>query len=162
LFPLQAFNLLPQPGYDAALGDVNCADGKAHLGGYLCRRAALHGSLEECAPRSGLEFAFDALGRLSYQAALIVGFPFAGRALADVGTLPRALLHPRATRSLNAPAAAFQEVEDFVARDGEQPAAKGATRRIVVEPMHGGRNRPEHLLHEIGGIRILEPTFSRE
>src|SRR5262249_36175906 len=55
-----------------------------------------------------------------------------------------------------------EEVVQLVPGDREQPAAEGAAAGVVVEPAGRGRHGPEDLLHEGGGVGVLQAAAAGE
>ena len=94
-------------------------------------------------------------------AALVVGLPFA-RGVVAVRMLLESVLNARIAGADNASSPALEEVEHLVARDGEQPAAEGAAHRVVIEPAHRGRHGSQHVLHQVGGVRVLQAALAGE
>ena len=49
----------------------------------------------------------------------------------------------------------------FAAHEGEQPVAKGAAGRVVIQPAHRADNGAEDVLRKVGGVGVLQALFAR-
>ena len=108
-----------------------------------------------------MKFRLDSLHGLGRNQALIVGFPIACQ-VAAIGVLLQPLLDAAVAQPQHTIFAAAEKVEDFVTRDGEEPASKGSACRVIFQPGSDGRYRAENFLHHIGGVRILQATLACE
>ena len=79
-----------------------------------------------------------------------------------VGLLVEQSVRRRIARTLRTDAAGREEVEDLVAGDREEPAAEGPLVAIVVESGDRRRDGPEHVLHQVGGVGVLQAAFASE
>src|SRR4029079_16262827 len=66
----------------------------------------------------------------------------------------------RIARALRPDAPRGKKVEDLIARDRKQPAAKSAVVAIVVQSPDGRRDRAQYILHQIGRIGVLQAPFA--
>ena len=57
---------------------------------------------------------------------------------------------------------AAEEVVNLVPRHGVQPTAEGASFRVVLHAVGISRHAAEHVLHQVGGVRVLQPAVPRE
>jgi hypothetical protein len=97
----------------------------------------------------------------SRQAALIFDFPVIGSvALRRVGF--QQTVRRRIARSLRPDSSGREKVEDFVPRDREQPAAERSLPAVVFPTADRVRHGTEHVLHQVGGVGVLQPALAGE
>ena len=56
----------------------------------------------------------------------------------------------------HAPLRTGQKVVQLVPRHRVEPAAERAARRVVVQAPRGAGHRPQHVLHQVGGVGVLQ------
>ena len=76
--------------------------------------------------------------------------------------MPSSVVNFVAAAAADAVLAGLEEVEDPVAGDGVEPAAEGAARGVVVEAGGGRGDAAEHVLHDVGGVGVLQAALAGE